>query len=351
MKTILNLGYGKTILHERCQQGIMSSRLLYGTEEIRQTKRYEVVDCSLTDCGGVAGLLRNNLKAIEKADIVYLSYIYESPLLLLAFLKKIGLLKRTLIGVSHRTVKKEGGFWECWMRKFVYRSFDKILFHSRKNMEESIASEMVKASQAEFLYWGDDLTFVDRTFPEKPMGDFLISTGRENRDYHTLIEAFADSHWKIEIYTNRQIGDNCYDDLAEQQGRHENVDIRFVDKSNDTTLALAKRLSECRAVTIPLMKDKIDYCIGLTSVIEAMAYGKPIISTYNPYSPIDIEKEGIGFFVETADDWRKAVAFLMEHPDEASAMGQRARRLAEEQYNIRQCAQQVERIMSEQSEK
>ena len=350
MKTILNLGYGKIILHQRCQLGIMSSRLLYGTEEIRQQKHYEVVDCSLTDCGGVAGLLRNNLKAIGKADIVYLSYIYESPLLLLALLKKTGIQKRTLIGVSHRTVKKEGGFWECLMREFVYRSFDKILFHSQKNMEESIASEMVRASQAEFLYWGDDLAFVDKTFPEKPLGDFFISTGRENRDYHTLIEAFKETSWKIEVYTNRQIGDNCYDDLEEQQGCYENVDIRFVDMSNDTTLALAKRLSESRAVAIPLMKDQIDYCVGLTSVIEAMAYGKPIISTYNPYSPIDIEKEGIGFFVETADDWRRAVSYLMENPDEASAMGQRARRLAEEQYNIQQCAQQVERILSEQSE-
>lgn len=347
MKTILNLGYGKTILHERSRQGIMSSRLLYGTEEIRQQGHYAVTDSSLTDSGGIGGLLRNNLMATRKADIVYLSYIYESPLLLLAVLKSMGVLKRTVIGVSHRTVQNDGRFWVRMVRKFVYHSFDKILFHSEKNMEESIQNGMVSASQAEFLYWGDDLEFVDRTFPEKPAGDFFISTGRENRDYHTLIEAFAGTPWKVEIYTNRQIGDNCYDDIDDQQGRYENVAIRFVDKSNETTLSLAKRLSECRCVTIPLMKDKIDYCVGLTSVIEAMAYGKPIISTFNPYSPIDIEKEQIGFFVKTADDWRKAVSFLMQNPDEAAAMGRRARRLAEEKYNIRQCSRQIERIISE----
>ena len=347
MKTILNIGYGKTVLHNQFQQGVMSSRLQYGIEEIRLGKTYAIVDCPLNNSGGIVGLVINNFKAIQNADVVYLSYIYESPLLLLFLLKNTGILKRTIIGVSHKTVQNDGRLWERIMRKFIYHSFDKILFHSRKNMEESILAGMIDSSQAEFLYWGDDLTFVDKTFPEKPMGDFFISTGRENRDYDTLIKAFCQSPWKIEIYTNRKIGDNCYDELSDLLGCYKNVAIQFVDKSNETTLALARRLSECRCVTIPLMKDKIDYCVGLTSVVEAMAYGKPIISTYNPYSPIDIEKEQIGFFVQTVEDWRKAISFIMENPDEASAMGQRARKLAEEQYNIQQCARQVERLMGE----
>ena len=98
------------------------------------------------------------------------------------------------------------------------------------------------------------------------------------------------------------------------------------------------------------MKEKINYCVGLTSVIEAMAYGKPIISTYNPYFPIDLEKEKIGFFVYSVDDWRRAIDYLVQNPNEAYLMGQRARKLAEEYYNIQQCANQIERIIRELSE-
>ena len=346
----MNIGYGKAIMHERCQQGMMSSRLLYGIEEIRQKGSYEVIDCSLNDHGGLCSLFLNNLKSIRNAEIVYLSYIYESPLLLLVLLKKMRLIKRTIIGVSHKTILNEGSWLKRLISKWIYSSFDKILFHSHGNMEESIRLQTVNQSQVEFMLWGDDLAFVDRTFPAKLMGDYFISTGRENRDYKVLIEAFANSSWKIEIYTNRIIGENRYDNLGDLPFEFSNIHFQYVDKSNETTLYLAKRLSGCLCVTIPLMKERINYCVGLTSVIEAMAYGKPIISTYNPYFPIDLEKEQIGFFVYSVDDWRRAIDYLVQNPNEAYLMGQRARKLAEDYYNIQQCANQIERIIRELSE-
>ena len=94
------------------------------------------------------------------------------------------------------------------------------------------------------------------------------------------------------------------------QGKYPNVKIEFVEKSAKTTHMLAQRSAQCLCIVIPLLKQEIYYCLGLTSVVEAMAMGKPIISSRNPYSPIDIEKEQVGFVVDDEESWVKAINIL-----------------------------------------
>ena len=59
--------------------------------------------------------------------------------------------------------------------------------------------------------------------------------------------------------------------------------------------------ANCKAYVIPLIQDKINYCVGWTSIVEAIALHKKIISTRNPYYPIDIEKESIGYYSDPND--------------------------------------------------
>ena len=77
------------------------------------------------------------------------------------------------------------------------------------------------------------------------------------------------------------------------------------------------------------------------SIVEAMALGKPVISSYNPYSPVDIEKEHIGFVVNDEKSWIHAINYLHTHRKEAHEMGNRARLLAESKFNIKACARQL----------
>jgi len=95
-----------------------------------------------------------------------------------------------------------------------------------------------------------------------------------------------------------------------------------------------------------LIQSKVNYCLGLTSIVEAMALGKPIISSVNPYSPVDIEKEEIGFVVRNVVEWKSALQYISENPDEAKKMGIRARSLAEKKFNIEKCSQQIESVFS-----
>jgi glycosyltransferase involved in cell wall biosynthesis len=93
------------------------------------------------------------------------------------------------------------------------------------------------------------------------------------------------------------------------------------------------------------MKNHVNYCVGLTSIIEAMAMGKPIISSPNPYSPVDITKERIGIVADTLDEWVAAIKYMNDHPEEAEVMGKRARLLAEQCYNINSTAQLLDEML------
>lgn len=83
-------------------------------------------------------------------------------------------------------------------------------------------------------------------------------------------------------------------------------------------------------VLVPLLK-KSSAMTGITVIFEAMAMGKPVISTRSLYYPFDIEKEGVGLYVDynNAEELSNAIRFLHENPKTAIEMGQRGRDLVE----------------------
>ena len=78
------------------------------------------------------------------------------------------------------------------------------------------------------------------------------------------------------------------------------------------------------------------YTVGLTTLVEAFALGIPVICSRNPNFEIDIDKEEIGITVEYNDvqGWIDAIRYIADHPEEARRMGENARKLAEERFNL-----------------
>jgi glycosyltransferase involved in cell wall biosynthesis len=106
---------------------------------------------------------------------------------------------------------------------------------------------------------------------------------------------------------------------------------------------IRKDYYNCLAVAIPTtVKEKIAP-FGSTVVIEAMAMGKPIISTRNDLYPFSLEKEKIGFEVDFSDveGWKQCVNYLIEHPDETKEMGERAKFLCKKKYNYEAFAKEL----------
>ena len=84
-KKIINVGYGRTTLRDMYAAGNMSSRLFYGLIEL-ETK-YEVEQVSYDSRATFLGLMRSNMRVLRPCDFVYMTYLYEQPLILVSLLK------------------------------------------------------------------------------------------------------------------------------------------------------------------------------------------------------------------------------------------------------------------------
>lgn len=345
MKNVIDIGFGRKTLYELYKSTQMSSRLQYG---LAQLEEYYQIDHISWEPFTVKGLIWNNLKVLRQCDVVFLTYLYMQPVLLLALLRRCGLFrKRKFIAVSHVPLREGRNYLETVLLGVAYKSFNKILFHSQKNMEESINAGFIERKRCEVLLWGDDLDYLDKHI-KVSQGLTFLSTGREHRDYFTLISAFAKQpNLQLEIYTNLHNFDSSNESLISEQGRYNNIHIEFVEKSTETTRFLAQKVGDCFCVVIPVEQEGLFYCVGFTSVVEAMALSKPIISTRNPFYPFDLEKEGIGLYVDDTDSWVHAIEYLYSHPEIAEEMGKKARRLAEEKFNIVECSKQINRLFCE----
>lgn len=345
MKKVIDIGFGRKTLYELYKSTQMSSRLQYGLAQLEENYQIEHISWEPFT---VKGLIRNNLKVLRQCDVVFLTYLYMQPVLLLALLRRCGLFKkRKFIAVSHVPLREGRNYLETVLLGVAYKSFNKILFHSQKNMEESINAGFIERKRCEVLLWGDDLDYLDKHI-KVSQGLTFLSTGREHRDYFTLISAFAkQSNLQLEIYTNLHNFDSSNESLICEQGRYNNIHIEFVEKSTETTRFLAQKVGDCFCVVIPVEQEGLFYCVGFTSVVEAMALSKPIISTRNPFYPIDLEEEGIGLYVDDTDSWVHAIEYLYSHPEIAEEMGKKARRLAEEKFNIVECSKQINRLFCE----
>ena len=94
---------------------------------------------------------------------------------------------------------------------------------------------------------------------------------------------------------------------------------------------MMSQLLTARALAIPLF-DYPDTLAGLTSLLDAIGLGKPVIMTRHPLIDLDIEALGIGRWVEAGDirGWSDAIQWFESNPAASREMGRRARALVDE---------------------
>lgn len=339
---ITYLGYAFGASVRRYQEGNYPSHYLYGFVEL--TKKGEDVNCEAIPYN-ITTALSFMMRLIKgKPDIIIIPYIYEGPLSLLVFLKKLRLIKASIIAVSHKSFKKEHTLLKRMLYKWLYQSFDMILFHSPLNLKESQKLHWVNPSKMKIIHWGVDIDFYKKIHSKDSTG--FVSTGRENRDFETLIAAFSKTNYTLNIYTNNVNYENDYTFLKQYINKYPNIHIRLVENTKQAALGAIKMVANSFCVVIPVYTDSIYYCVGHTSIVEALALGKPIIATRNPYHPIDIEKEGIGIYVEPEDvsSWMNAITFLSENRNKALQMGMKAKLMANDIYNIENFSEELYKI-------
>ena len=90
-----------------------------------------------------------------------------------------------------------------------------------------------------------------------------------------------------------------------------------------------------------------NYTVGLTTLVEALALGKPVICSRNPNFPIDVELMGCGISVPYGDveGWVRAIEAMLSRPDKAREMGRRGRELAESIFNDVRCGGEMAAVL------
>lgn len=257
---------------------------------------------------------------------------------LVVFLHALGLLRQPIYTWHHTAVRRAANPLRELMSRFFYRGLDGMFFFCQRHVDESLCISKAPASKLHLVHWGPDLAFYDllrREHPPVPMSlPRFISSGKENRDMPTLLRAFACTVHHLDVYIAEECGGINYRRVIESQppSIYNNIEVHFTE--GVIPHRLAQIVAGCTCVVIPCLD--FPYTVGLTTLVEALALGLPLITSRNVYFPMDIDAEGIGITVPYGDvqGWVDAVNYIATHPREAEAMGQRARLLAERLYNM-----------------
>ncbi|MEQ8970044.1 MAG: glycosyltransferase family 4 protein [Coleofasciculus sp. C1-SOL-03] len=276
-------------------------------------------------------------------DLVYSGH--DINIALLTFLRRFGLYRKPIVAIMHRSFKHN-----LWSRIYVdlfIKGKDRLICLSSVIRDRLRDWFGIPESKLVVLELGVDLAFydlkqkdvqVEQNLSPDNQSQFILSLGKTYRDYNTLIQAFAHIHYPLKIYCSANSASTVANIPA-------NVKLNYdpTDPANSAVLSFEQLVNEytkAYAVAIPLdippeRTDSVTLT-GCMSLIEAMAMGKAVVMTRNRQFSLDVEKEGIGIYVEPGDarGWQKAISYLLDNPQETQEMGQRGRRLCETQYNL-----------------
>lgn len=286
----------------------------------------------------------------ERIDAVYATHYKGLELLIL--LRTLRLFRHPIVVWHHQPIVTPKSRLREWGGRLFYRGMDRMIFFSQKLVNDSMHSPKADPRRMVVGHWGGDIEFYDRIIDEVKNcatnndACTFIATGKEQRDQRTLIEAFNRSGKPLKLYIginpdpsvpnpNLDAVNNCHP--------ASNIDVVKICGLLPYEIAVEVAKAQC----VVICCNKTRYTAGLTTVVEALALGLPIICSRNPQIPVDFDAEGCGISVEYGDveGWQRAITYIATHPEEARQMGKRGREIAERRFNDRQCAKEIAEVL------
>lgn len=283
------------------------------------------------------------LRQGRNIDAVYATH-YKG-LEVIVMLRALGLFRKPIVVWHHQPVITPKSRLREWGGRLFYRGLDRMIFFSQKLVDDSSHSPKARPERMVVGHWGADLDFYDRLAAHGERHGF-ISTGKEQRDMVTLVNAFNAAGLPLVVYVGINSNPKVYNpNLEVFKTLHvcDNVQVKKIMGLLPYELAVEVDKAACVVVCCKPTR----YTAGLTTVVEALALGLPLVCSRNPQIPIDVDAEGCGISVDYYDTagWERAVEYIAAHPDEAAAMGRRGRALAERLFNDRRCASEVAQVL------
>lgn len=301
----------------------------------------------------------------ERFDAIYATHYKGLELVVL--LRALGLFRKPIVVWHHQPIVKSKSRLRELLGRFFYKGFDRLIFFSQKLVDDSLKAPKADSRKLVVGHWGADLAFYDKikaelkaeqvsspqhltTTPPQHLttSTSFIATGKEQRDQPTLIEAFNRTGRHLILYIGINPNPNVPNPNLEAVERCKPADnIDVVKICGLLPYEIAREVAKADCVVICCHRTR--YTAGLTTVVEALALGLPIICSRNPQIPVDFDRLGCGISVEYGDveGWQRAVEYIAAHPGEARKMGCRGRELAERMFNDERCAKEVAEVIKE----
>jgi glycosyltransferase involved in cell wall biosynthesis len=267
------------------------------------------------------------------------------------------------VTIGHRlTASKKRPFFR-WLR--VQTHITRFAVHARRQLDLAIRELEIPSEQLAFVPYQVDTQFWQPRGGEEER--LICSAGLEFRDYPTLVEAVdgldvrvvigAASHWSKRRNT------------AENAQQRSNMEVAAFDYA-----ALRDVYARSAIVVVPL--DDTDFQAGVTTILEAMSMGKPVIVTHsqgqtdvvedrrsitrgkaprtrpssllrNVAAAAGVDLEPTGFYVppNEPEALRNAIVYLLDHPEERQRLGLAGRRMVEQLMTVEQFAQRLSELV------
>jgi glycosyltransferase involved in cell wall biosynthesis len=331
-----------------------------------------VVDRSCVHASAVGRLLTRTLGVAIAQAWIACSRRHELDVILtdgehisipLALMLKLARARARHVTIGHRLTASQKRPFFRWLK--VQSHIDRIAVHSRQQYELAMRELSIPAERLSFVPFRVDTDFWrPQPVPEERL---VCSAGLEFRDYPTLMRAVdgldarvvigAASHWSQRENT------------AAAAALPPNVQVSAFDYR-----ALRDLYARAAVVVVPLIS--VDFQAGVTTILEAMAMGKAVIVTATPgqtdlvtdrrsdgrrappraanlLAPIaerlGVRLEPNGFYVPPGDAaaLRRAIQFLLDHPEERRTLGAAGRRTVERLLTIDQFTDRISALVDE----
>lgn len=295
-KTMKILYIGEKRTHDQYIKGNVPSHWLYGAAEMEHDG-HEVIWAQ------EKSTFFNDVRLIfhSKPDIIFIPNLNIHNHILLLSLASIRVIKQPIYAWLHHEPYVKNRH-KAKIYRQLFKGIKQIFFLSKLTLCNSVKNGVIEKKRCSTPGWGPDMNFYDKIV--KTNNGWFVATGKENRDYDIIIEAFKETGAKLHIFTCRNHYGSDYTNLENKCKGINNIKVTLVDNSPENYKAMVAEMASARALVCPLRQDKLNYCVGLSTIADAEGLNKPLIITENPYH---IERKKFLWSVKTKADWIKAI--------------------------------------------
>lgn len=294
---------GETNTHNEYLKGNVPSHWFYGAIEMEKDG-HDVIWCQ------EKRKLFNDINLIVKNrhDLVFIPNLnIQSHFILLTF-SALKLYRKPIYAYIHREPSVKTGI-KGTLYRFLLKGVRHIFFLSEKSMANTVSAGLIDSNRCSMPNWGPDMDFYSQI--ETSDNGWFVSTGKENRDFDVLIKAFRQSVAPLKIFTVANNFTSHYEYLKEKCKDIPNIEVKIVDNTSANYPIMVKEMAAAHALVCPLRHDKLNYCVGLSTIADAEGLKKPLIITRNPYHDTERVSE-TGMSATTVEEWIDAIRVIQE---------------------------------------